>query len=152
MKVEYKYPQKGRSTVSEKIYFWSRKLSINHERMVILMREKDFETIAMRRIEKAFSEEDCETLGAFLNENYTAPVKSAACYALRELASDDAVKQLLDALFSFGWDIELKALIIRMLSDMLTEEDIDAVEQNYDVKQNDRYQRLFYVLKKCVLR
>ena len=131
--------------------FKDRKFSVNYERMVILMREKDFETIAMRRIEKAFSEEDCEMLGAFLNENYTSDVKSAACYALRELASDDAVKQLLDALFSFGWDIELKALIIRMLSDILTEEDIDAVEQNYHVKQNDRSRKLFYVLKQCVL-
>lgn len=114
------------------------------------MREKDFEAIAMARILKAYQNEDCATLGAFLVENYTEEVQQAACGALKDIASEDSVRILLDILFGIDSDVETKALIIRTLSDIMTEEDMEQIKVDYNVAADTVSMKVFRVLRRCI--
>ncbi|MBQ7847732.1 MAG: hypothetical protein IJZ37_07470 [Clostridia bacterium] len=114
------------------------------------MREKDFEAVALARIERAKKERDTATLGGYLVANYAFSVRLAACEALGGLYQEEAVKELLDALFRYDLGRDMEVQIIKTLSGMMTEEDLEQVRIEYDVSTDSHTLGLYTVLDRCV--
>ena len=114
------------------------------------MTEKDFELVARKRIDRAEEERDAAILGRYLVENYTDSVRFAAIEALGRLCSDEGLKELLDALFRYTLGKETQVQIIKTLSGLLTEEDLEQVRVDYNVTSDKRTLRLYSVLDRCV--
>lgn len=114
------------------------------------MREKDFDAVAIARIGRALEENDARLIGSYLVENYSQTVRRAACAALGCLCNEESVRELLDALFRYDLGTESEAEIIKTLSEMLTEEDLEQVRIAYDVSTDRRLLKLYTVLDRCV--
>ena len=114
------------------------------------MTEKDFEAVAQSRIARAERERDTAVLGGYLIENYTDGVRLASIEALGRICSEESVRELLDALFRYNLGRDTEAQIIKTLSRMLTEEDLEQVRIEYDVTTDGRALQLYSVLDRCV--
>ncbi len=114
------------------------------------MRESDFEAVARMRIERAQREQDCETLGLYLTENYPTAVQKRACEALAAISTESSVERLLDALFLGSLGDETKAVIISLLSETMSEKDFYAVASSYDLSSDKRTGRIYDVLGRCI--
>ena len=114
------------------------------------MREKDFDAVALARIERAYAQKDASYIGGYLVENYSQTVKDAACRALGALCSEEGLKELLDALFGGELGRNTQAQIIKTLSLILTKEDLEQIRSFYDVCRNEQSMLLYSVLDRCV--